>query len=1496
MTSLKHLAMYCRDYIDLVSPSLLSRQAKQVTIPQGILDATPLYKRDSEVDYETLTLRLNLEPKLDQLELESDEEQQKEGSELAELDETEKLKLEIARTLDDIYRKYETSSYTKQISLRFGRVSFSAEPLTDNATDEAGQQGRYKKVEQHLFSVPVTINYQDKGGARHYSFTIDDSLITTNVGFLSEFLEQADRDELFRFIAQSEAAENTAIPLSPDYVDELWTKIIHFLSQAGAKDLSTQPDMENVLVILLPRVNYFLSQDLLGIIDAADDEEMLETSLSAWVDDKDMSVNEPTDDSGERELFFPFPYDASQLQVLGKVDNRAAVVEGPPGTGKSQTIANILCHLAATGKKVLFVSQKDQAVRGVKDKLKTLDIPYLFGYLPDRTSRLHSEEDEKDSAANSLKGIAQALYQPSRTNDPRQALVKLHEYRPEFDTSLSNERVYFELHEEWTQLDSFDFGTDATRITSEWYAEIGQTHAEIAKTQKASGDFTEKQKKLENDKIDIENAIKLTEQKSVDITKKFLAKSHYEWLKNEHELLHGLTFNDVSEMMKTLIDSFDAHAVDRKSNIFKSALNNMRLSKELNASLEALPREMYESLKAIVFSDESKTSRRTTLKEVHAYFILKDKLQKQEEELVSQLHEIGSAIGTATGEKLAAQETLKLLSQKLDQLRLDDTSMNRLEELLSKHDKKEVFANIQRRHAVDKMLDDYKSLNPNLINEQIIREKQAYKSLIRDYLKNRLAIKVENYRQEKKYRAALESIGRKLSKTKKAYKTFDSLKSDPFNFEAMSGIIPIWMMGLDDASRVLPLEQNLFDYVIIDEASQCNISYSLPAMYRAKHTIFFGDTLQMRDTTTAFKSNARLEALAQKHSIPEDLQIKASEDSVKSVMDIAKLSGFQTTVLRNHYRSPNELIGFSNEWFYEPRGRRLQVVNDDILAMDDGRVLKNHVVAVNPKIELSEKTNVTEAYYIKQLIADIKSNERTKDKSIAVLTFFNEQAELLRRIIPDEGVKISIIEGIQGDERDIVVYSFVIKSPAEKSRYIALTGESGEIRKEVNEGRVNVAFSRARLQVHTVTSVPPNVWPEGIWIKRYLEYVETRGRVARLTKTEQHFDSKFEENVYDFLFNSLDSTKYTLTTQVESCGFKIDLVVRNIKSGKKLAIECDGPTHFETGDGQVRVANDYERQSVLETAGWRFYRIIYSDWCETETQQKQELLDYIKKYMKQAEVVTYDEPITNEPVYVPLEVEVPEEFVTSLKQTMSANPTKAFGGRKESVVESVPQETSPVESIQQPLPELEYTLIESKEVPSVPEEPSKLADWLRAQSISIRRPDTQNTNKGWEARLRVKNEADVNRLSQTLLGVGVNTGKAWRKGNGFIVPIYGKDSVQIIDSLSRGTDFESRPHPSTKTKKETSPRESTTTKPPKEKATATFSVGDREVNQTEFTRYLQAHKNGNIQIRYQSMRAGSARYWRELNLVGFDDIYLQAQQADRDYPVKFRRDRVVEFR
>src|SRR5207237_1035903 len=161
----------------------------------------------------------------------------------------------------------------------------------------------------------------------------------------------------------------------------------------------------------------------------------------------------------------------------------------------------------------------------------------------------------------------------------------------------------------------------------------------------------------------------------------------------------------------------------------------------------------------------------------------------------------------------------------------------------------------------------------------------------------------------------------------------------------------------------------------------------------------------------------------------------------------------------------------------------------------------------------------SEVKYIVDLIKKLRLDEKTKDKSIAVLTFFNQQAFLLKQHINDESIKVSIIEGVQGDERDIVIYSFVISSPEEKRRYTPLTGEYGEINKERSAGRVNVAFSRAKMQVHCVTSMLVDEWPEGVWVKKYLEYVENNGEISFFNSNLKKFDSFFEEQFYHFIKN-----------------------------------------------------------------------------------------------------------------------------------------------------------------------------------------------------------------------------------------------------------------------------------------------------------------------------------------------------------------------------------------
>jgi len=215
-----------------------------------------------------------------------------------------------------------------------------------------------------------------------------------------------------------------------------------------------------------------------------------------------------------------------------------------------------------------------------------------------------------------------------------------------------------------------------------------------------------------------------------------------------------------------------------------------------------------------------------------------------------------------------------------------------------------------------------------------------------------------------------------------------------------------------------------------------------------------------------------------------------------------------------------------------------------------------------------------------------------------------------------DNYKIGIIEGIQGDEKDIIIYSFVIRTPDQKNKYTPLAGEGGDIRAGINKGRVNVAFSRARLQTHCFISMPIEEIPNGIWIKKYLEYVKDNGKIDFFSVELKPFDSEFEKNFYDFIRSNLPQKEYRIQNQVRSCGFKIDFVITNTKTGDKIAVECDGPTHFqneadiETG---IYAEDDEERQRILEAAGWKFYRIKYSDWIDKKFNRRLILDDVIKQ-------------------------------------------------------------------------------------------------------------------------------------------------------------------------------------------------------------------------------------------------------------------------------------------
>lgn len=1311
--SIRDLAAYCLDYSRLVSGNATLSRGPRIELGKDVVDISNLifgnYSQDDDIFFE---FKLITSIKHDvSMPDEFKTPEQKEAEKQLKRDK------EILEVLTDINNKIKTQEYTKNIILETGIVKFNTRRVENSFFSRKTTSSIPENIKTALFQIPVTIDLHPQKDVVNVKITVTSPYIKFAIEPLNNFLKQQYYDEIFELITSYDAEEKNALPISKKTLEDIWATIRTKLSLMDATDVSDSPDLSFCTIRLSAKTNYFLAEDL-NLLANMDDSDMEKSSLGAWSSDENMNEQYDVFDDGRTEIFFPFQYDKYQLKVLGIIDNKASIIEGPPGTGKSQTIANILCHLAATGKKVLFVSQKDQAVRGVKDKLKSLDIPFLFGYIPDRTSRLYTEEDEKDSAVNTLKSF-QKTFIKEAISDQKEPLRLISNEQKIFSDGVNNERNLFDYY---TQRRALDYVKPYATldITREWWKRYDQ---------------------LWNQANQLTSLVKNYQ------------KNNLVFMKKEASALRGINVdcNVINDFLARIINEFN-EIIPERSGTLKALFIHNKMNSALKRHGKTIIQEIYLQAENIIFSEQTKSARLKDLQELKNYFK-----------------------NRAAAEKVSVLKTelLEMLAKK----GMSQEQADNLRNIITQKGLEDVFSDMEEYINLTEEIDNIECFSANEINQEIKELQKYYKTNVCNYIRNRILKQIDAVNSQKSTKAILNRVANSLSKGRKAYKTFDKLKNGedgPDNFRAMSEAIPIWMISLEDVNRIIPMVANAFDYVILDEASQCNLAYSLPVMYRARHTVFFGDSLQMRDTNTLFKSNQQLEAIAKKNKISEYYQIKATEDSVKSVMDIATLAGFKTAVLRYHYRSPKELIGFSNENFYKAVGRSLEVVNDNILTFKDtNRVLINHVIEAPNENEDSGKRNYAEVEYIKGLIKELKSNPKTKDKSIAVLTFFNEQAELLRQSIEDEDVKVSVIEGIQGDERDIIIYSFVIRDPSEKKRYIALTGEGGDIRKGAAEGRVNVAFSRARLQVHCVTSLKPELWPEGIWIKKYLEYVDKNGIPERHNDpSRQIFDSGFEEEVFKKIAASLDNRSYSIETQVKSCGFRIDLVISNKKNAKKLAIECDGPTHFEDGDGQVYVKDDWERQMVLETAGWHFYRISYFDWMEERDETLRDTLKYIHDYL---------DDDSNIPLSTP----------NSIKM-LRANRI---------------------------MPEEEKRNI-------------YVTHFENSSEKSIIPPATQANNT-----VSTSTQAPISTIKIPTCNPVV------------------------------------------------SPR----------KPNVEFTVGNKQVNQSEFEQYLRRHNGSTITIRYQSTRKDSASKWRYIPMEKYDSVYIYARHED-GYFIRYRRDRVVEYK
>ena len=448
-----------------------------------------------------------------------------------------------------------------------------------------------------------------------------------------------------------------------------------------------------------------------------------------------------------------------------------------------------------------------------------------------------------------------------------------------------------------------------------------------------------------------------------------------------------------------------------------------------------------------------------------------------------------------------------------------------------------------------------------------------------------------------------------------------------FYDKGLLDLLPCWLVTPEVVSSVFPLEEGIFDVVIFDEASQLFIENGIPAIYRSKSVVIAGDDKQLQPNDLyKVKIDDSLDSDER-----EDYEYESKMSiEAKSLLELAKYK-YQSITLNYHYRSMyEELINFSNYAFYNGK---IEVVPNINTNKDSSPIERIKVEG-----RWIDRKNHKEAEEVVSLVKEIFKT-RQNDETLGIITFNITQKECIEELLEREatrdiefgvlyraelerkegneyrGLFVKNIENVQGDERDIIIFS-VGYAKNEEGRVVR---NFGSLTMKYGENRLNVAISRAKNKVYLVTSIEPeelgyvdNLSRGAILLKKYLQYVravsnkneeETRNILYSLDTIEKtnseiiHFDSPFEEEVYDRLVKA----GLKVHTQVGSASYRIDMAIYDEeKSEYILGIECDGATYHSSVSARER---DLYRQRFLESRGWTIHRIWSRDWWKNRDRE-----------------------------------------------------------------------------------------------------------------------------------------------------------------------------------------------------------------------------------------------------------------------------------------------------
>ncbi len=425
-------------------------------------------------------------------------------------------------------------------------------------------------------------------------------------------------------------------------------------------------------------------------------------------------------------------------------------------------------------------------------------------------------------------------------------------------------------------------------------------------------------------------------------------------------------------------------------------------------------------------------------------------------------------------------------------------------------------------------------------------------------------------------------------------------------------LCPCMLMSPISVAQYLKAENDLFDIVIFDEASQLPTCKAVGVLARGKNAVIVGDPNQM-PPTSFFAGN----------TVDED---NLDMEDLDSILDDCLALGMPSSYLHWHYRSKHEsLIAFSNREFYENSMLTFPSVNDrqkkvslvkteGFFDRGKGRVNEGEARAIVNEIrrryedpELTKQTIGVVTFNISQqtLIEDLLQEEYQKDADFDRWANTGEEAMFVKNL-----------ENVQGDERDVILFSIAFGPDAEGK----VSLNFGPLNKNGGWKRLNVAASRARSEMMVFTSMTADMInlkrtkSKGVEALRdFLEFAQ-KGRLQ-----DEYVETRVQrdQGIMERICQAIADGGYNYQKAVGHSRFKIDIAVINPYNTEEylLGIMLDGESYRQSQNTRDREVAQIE---VLKRLGWEIHRVWTMDWWDNREKELSKLMKLLEEKRKAA--------------------------------------------------------------------------------------------------------------------------------------------------------------------------------------------------------------------------------------------------------------------------------------